>query len=108
MPAALGILAAFLFYLNYALSATAVGLCVVLYRLQRQIGWLVLGVACLWPFGAVLLRIVHGTRLLTYRSVGIGHDGVAQLTYSLQIPGFYLLTVVALLLLIRDARRGKK
>ena len=79
---ALEIVAAILFFLNYALSATAVGLCVVLYRLQRQLGWLVLAVAFTWPFGTLLLRIVHGSRLLTYRSIGTDHYGVAQLTYN--------------------------
>jgi hypothetical protein len=108
MPDALETVAAILFFFNYALSATAVAFCVVLYRLQRQIGWLILGVAFLWPFGALLLRIVHRLPLLTYRSIGTDHYGVAQLTYNWRFPGFYLVAVVALVLLIRDARRGKK
>ena len=106
MPGALETVAAVLFFLDYALSATAVVLCVVLYRLYRQMGWLVLGVAFLWPFGVLLLRIVHGSPLLTYRSMGTDHYGVAELTYNWRFPGFYVVVVIALLMLIRAARRG--
>jgi hypothetical protein len=101
------VVAAILFFSNYVLVAIAVGLCIGLFRLHRQWGWLVLGVAFLWPFGALLLRLAHGMPFLTYRTVGTNHYGVAQLTYHWQFPGFYLVVVVALLLLMRDARRGR-
>lgn len=102
------ILAAILFFSNLALSATAAILAVVLFRHYRHCGWLLLAVAFLWPFGSMLLRLLHHMRLLTYRSYGPVVDGLPQLTYHLQIPGFYLVVVAALVLLIRDAKRDKK
>ena len=101
------ILAAILFFSNFALSATAAILAVMLFRHYRYCGWLVLAVAFLSPFGFLLLRLLHGRPLLTYRSYGPVVDGVAQLTYRLEIPGFYMVVVAGLLLLIRDARRNK-
>jgi hypothetical protein len=108
LPDLLEIVAAILFFLNYALSATAVGLCVVLYSLHRQTGWVVLAVAFMWPFGVLLLRVVQGLPLIPCRSMGTDHYGVAQLTYDWRFPTFYFMAVVALLLFIRDARRRKK
>ena len=107
MPRALEFIAAALFFSNYVLAAAAVALCIRLFRLHRQAGWLVLGVAFLAPFETSLLRLAHGMRLLTYRSVGTDQYGVAQLTFNLQFPGFYLVAVTALIMLIRSARRTK-
>ena len=101
------ILAAILFFSNFALSATAAILAAILFRHYHYCGWLVLAVAFLSPFGFMLLRLLHGRPLLTYRSYGPVVDGVAQLNYHLEIPGFYMVVVAALLLLIRDARRNK-
>ena len=101
------ILAAILHFSNFVLSATAAVLAVTLFRYYRHCGWLLLAVAFLSPFGFLLLRLLHGRPLLTYRSHGPVVDGVAQLTYRLEFPGFYMLVVAGLLLLIRDARRSK-
>jgi hypothetical protein len=101
------ILAAILYFSNFALSGTAAILAVMLFRHYRYCGWLVLATAFLSPFGILLLRLLHGRPLLAYRSFGPVADGAGQLTYHLEIPGFYILVVAALLLLIRDARRNK-
>jgi hypothetical protein len=101
------ILAAILELSNFAFSATAAILAVLLFRHYRHCGWLVLAVAFLSPFGFMLLRLLHGRSLLTYRSYGPVVDGVAQLNYRMEIPGFYMVVVAGLLLLIRDARRNK-
>ena len=101
------ILAAILYFSQFALSATAAVLAVMLFRHYRYCGWLLLAVAFLSPFGFLLLRFLHGRPLLTYRSYGPAVDGLAQLTYRLEIPGFYIVVVAALLLLLRDARRNK-
>ena len=96
-----------LFFLNYVLAAVAVVLCVVLFRHYRRMGWLVLGAAFLTPFFFASLRLAHGLPFLTYRSYGITPAGSAQVWYRFDIPGFYLIVVVALALLVRDARRGR-
>ena len=102
------ILAAILHFSNFALSATAAIFAVMLFRHYRHCGWLVLAVSFLSPFGFLLLRIVHGRPLLTYRSYGPVVDGAVQLNYRLEFPVFYMMVVAALLLMIRDARRNKK
>jgi len=102
------ILAAILHFSNFVFSATATILAVMLFRQARHCGWLLLAIAFLSPFGFLLLRIVHGRPLLTYRSYGPVVDGVAQLNYRLEFPVFYMMVVAALLLLIRDARRNKR
>jgi hypothetical protein len=101
------ILAAILYFSNFALSATAAILAVMMFRHYRYCGWLLLAVAFLSPFDFLLLRFLHGRPLLTYRSYGPAINGVTQLSYHLEIPCFYIVVVVALLLLIRDARRNK-
>jgi hypothetical protein len=101
------ILAAIAYFSNFALSASAAVLAFMLFRRSRHCGWLPLGVAFLSPFGFLLLRLLHGRPLLTYRVYGPVVDGVAQLTYRVEIPGFYMAVVAGLLLLIRDARRNK-
>ena len=61
-------IAAILFVANFALSAIAVTLSVVLFRQHRQIGLLLLAVSFMWPFFTLLLRLVSGMPLLTYRA----------------------------------------
>jgi hypothetical protein len=101
------IIAPILYFSNFVLSAIAVSLAVMLFRHYRQVGWLLLAVAFLSPFIFLVLRLVHGQPLLTYRSFGPVVNGVAELKLRYDIPGFYMLVVAALLLLIRDARRAK-
>ncbi len=79
----------------------------MLFRHYRQIGWLLLAVAFLSPFAFLVLRLVHGLPLLTYRSQGPIVNGLAQVTIHYDIPGFYLLVVAALVWLWRDARGGR-
>jgi hypothetical protein len=99
------ILAATLHYLNYVLTAIAIGLCIRLFRVHRNRGWLVLAAAFLAPFAAAILRLAHGGSLTTYRSIQMGADGIAVVTYRLEFPGFYALVVIGLLLLVRDPKR---
>jgi hypothetical protein len=101
------IIAAISYFSNFAFSAAAAILAVMLFRHYRHCGWLLLAAAFLWPFYTLLLRLINGRPLLTYRSIGSDINGAAQVTYHWQIPGFYMLVVAALILLIRDARRSK-
>jgi hypothetical protein len=102
------IIAAILFVSRFVLAAIAVSLCIMLFRHYRHIGWLVLGSSFLTPFLFSLFRFVQGRPLLTYRTSGPVVDGVARLNYRLEFPIFYLVVVIALFLLIREARCGKK
>lgn len=99
--------AAILHFSNYAFSAVAAILAVKLFRHYRHCGWLLLAVAFLSPFGFLLLRFVHDRPLFPYRSFGPGVNGLPHVTIHYDIPGFYMLVVAALLLLIRDARGGR-
>jgi hypothetical protein len=101
-------LAAISYFANFALSATATFLAFKLFRRYRHCGWLMLGVAFLSPFGFLLLRLLHGRPLLTFRSYGPAVNGVAQLTYRVEIPWFYMVVVAGLLSLYRDARSNKQ
>lgn len=99
--------AAILFISQFVLSAIAASLAVVLFRHSRSVGWLLLAVAFLSPFAFLLLRLAHGLPLLTYHSYGRAANGALQVTVRYDIPGFYILVVVALFLLLREARRGR-
>jgi hypothetical protein len=103
------IIAAILFFSRFVLAATAVSLCIMLFRHYRHIGWLVLGSSFLSPFLFLLLRLCQSRPLLTYRSSGpIVVGGATQLNFRLEFPVFYLVVVIALFLLIREVRCGKK
>ena len=102
------ILAAILYFSNLLLSATAAVLAVMLFRHYRHCGWLLLAAAFLSPFGFLLLRLVHGRPLFTYISTGSDANGLAHAPIRYDIPGFYMVVVAGLLLLIRDARRNKQ
>jgi hypothetical protein len=82
-------------------------LCVLLFRKHRRAGWLLLGAAFMTPLFLLFLRIAHGLPVLTYRSYGLSADGMAHLTYRFDIPGYCLVVVLALSLLLRDARRRR-
>lgn len=102
------IIAAILYFSNFLLSAVSASFAALLFRRHRQVGWLLLGVSFLWPFFSLAIRALHGHRLFPYHSEGSDSNGVAHVTYYWQIPGFYMLVVVALLLLIRDDRNARK
>jgi hypothetical protein len=98
------IIAAILYFSNFLLSAMAVSLAVMLFRHHRNFGWLVLAAAFSSPFAFLLMRLVSGHPLFTYRILGPAVSGAGQVTYRIEIPGFYILVVAALLLLTRNAR----
>ena len=98
------IIAASLYFSNFALSAIAATLAVKLFRHYRNVGWLVLAAAFLSPFVSLVMRSASSHRLFTYRVIGQAADGAAQMTYRFDIPGFYIAVVVALLLLLREVR----
>jgi hypothetical protein len=60
------------------------------------------------PFAFLLLRAVQGEPLFGYKRIGPVVNGVLQVTYRWRIPGFYLLVVVGLFLLMRDPRRDRQ
>ena len=81
------IIAAILHFSNFAFSASAAILAVMLFRHYRHRGWLLLAISFLTPFWFLLLRIVQGRPLLTYRSSGPVVDGVAPIESSLGVSG---------------------
>ncbi len=93
---------------RYALAIAAVYLCILLYRHYRHIGWLVLGLSLLDPLVHLLLRLVQGRPLLVYRTSGPAVDGVATMSYRLEFPYYWILTVLALFLLLRATRHEKR
>jgi hypothetical protein len=98
------LIAAILYFSNYALSAIAVSLAVILFRRYRNCGWLILAGAFTSPFLFLLMRWFSGHRLFSYKTVGPVVDGAASVTYHYDIPGFYLAVVIGLLFFIRDFR----
>jgi predicted membrane metal-binding protein len=102
------ILAAILYFSNFVLSLTVMVLAIMLFRHYRHCGWLLLAAAFLSPFWYFLLRLVHGRPLFSYISTGSDVNGLAHETIRYEIPGYYMIVVAGLLLLIRDARRAKQ
>jgi hypothetical protein len=100
------ILAAILYFSNFALSAIAVCLAVVLFRRFRNCGWLFLAGAFTTPYIFLLLRFFSGHRLFTYKTVGAGVNGVTAVAIHYDFPGFYLAVVIGLLFLVRNRRQG--
>lgn len=99
-------IAAILFFSQFVLAAVAVGLSVALFRHHRQFGWLLLAAAFCSPFVSILLRWMHGMPLLTYYQYGPQVNGVQTVIINWRIPGFYLLVVAGLVLLLRGARQS--
>ena len=92
--------------LHYALAVVAAILCVRLFRRQRQFGWLLVGVVFLEPLLLLAMRAFRGRPLLSYETQTVGSDGVLHITYRLDFPVLYILAVIGLFMLFREARRG--
>ena len=88
----------------YIFGALAVVLCVVLFRRQRQFGWLLVSVAFIQPFYALLMRAIHGRPLLTYMTVGRSPEGFQQISYRIEFPVFYIVAIIGLYLLVQKTR----
>ena len=89
---------------QYIFAALAVIFCVVLYRRQRQFGWLLVSVAFIQPFYALILRAIHGRPLLTYMTVGSTSGGLQTVSYRIDFPFFYIVAIIGLYLLVQKAR----
>ncbi len=100
--------AKFFFLSNFVLAGISVGLCIALFRQRREIGWLLLGTAFLYPFLTALLRVLQGRHFFTYISHGPVVNGVAQINYNLEFPWFYLLVVLGLVMLWSARRPGNQ
>jgi uncharacterized membrane protein len=92
--------------LRYVLAVVAVILCVMLFRRQRQFGWLFVGAVFLEPLLLLVMRAFRGRPLLSYKTQALGSDGVLHVNYQWDFPVLYILTVIGLFLLVREARRG--
>jgi hypothetical protein len=90
--------------LHYVLAAAALYFCVTLYRHRRVWGWLLLSTVFLEPFYLLFVRAIRGRPLLTYKSVSAGSDGIMQVSYRLDFPFFYILAVLGLFLIFRQAQ----
>lgn len=101
-------LAAGLCVLQIALSVAAVVLCILLFRLDRNCGWLLLIAGFASPIYRVVWRVAHGLRPLWYSGYGTGPDGtpVQQLHY--EFPLALAVAVVGLFMLYRKALRARK
>ncbi|MDD5141540.1 MAG: hypothetical protein PHY43_14925 [Verrucomicrobiales bacterium] len=100
-------IAAILFYSRFVLAVVVMGLCIMLFRRYRQVGWLVLAAAFLEPFIHVLMSAVQGKPLLTYRALGSVVNGAMQVKYRLELPVFYVVVATALLLLLWEVRHRR-
>jgi hypothetical protein len=87
---------------TYLFALLAVILCIVLFRRQRQFGWLLVSVVFIQPFYALLMRAVHGQPLLTYKLVGVAPDG--HQTVNVDFPFFYIVAIIGLYLLVQKTR----
>jgi hypothetical protein len=101
------ILSAIFYFSNFALSATAVFLAVLLFRRFRNYGWLLLAGGFTSPFFFLLLRLFSGHRLFTYKIVGAGANGVTDVTIHYEFPVFYLAVVIGLIFLVRAGKHGQ-
>jgi len=100
-----GIIAAILFFSNYALVAASVFFCLRLFRGSQSCGWLFLAGAFLTPFFLAFARTAHGLPLLNYKSYVLGADGSPKVSYNLDFPCFYLAVAIGLWLILRATRR---
>lgn len=101
------VIAATLYFSNYALSAIAVCLAVTLFRRHRNCGWLILAGAFTSPFIFLLMRWCAGHPLFSYETAGPVVNDISTVIYRYDIPGFYLAVVVGLLFFVQDHRRDK-
>lgn len=89
---------------RYLFAALAVALCIMLFRRERQFGWLLVSVAFIPSFYALLMRAIHGRPLLTYMSSGTSPEGFARIGYRVDFPIFYLVAIIGLYLLVQQKR----
>ncbi len=108
IPPAEELVAVTLCLAEYALAAMAVGLAVIHFRRCRRPGWLLLAAAFSSPFATLLLRAAHGQPLFRYKIIGPVVSGAVQVTYRWEIPNFYLLVVIGLLLLMERPGRDRQ
>jgi hypothetical protein len=92
--------------LHYVLAVVAVILCVLLFWRQHQLGWLLVGAVFLEPLILLAIRAYRGRPLLSYKTQALGSDGVLHINYQWDFPVLYILAVIGLFLLVREASRG--
>lgn len=90
--------------LQYVLAVAALYFCIMLFRRRRFWGWLLLSAIFLEPFYLLFARAIRGRPMLAFKSVSEGSDGITEVTYSLNFPFFYILAVLGLFLLFRQAQ----
>lgn len=93
---------------RYVLALAGFVLCVLLFRTQRHVGWLVLAITFTDTFWMGLLRVVQGRPFLAYQTHGVSPDGLATLTTRMELPVTTFLSVLGLYLLLRAFRRESK
>jgi hypothetical protein len=90
--------------LHFAFAILAVYFCVVLFRRHRAWGWLLVSAVFLQPFVLLVMRAIRGYPLLAYKTAAAGSDGMMQISYRLDFPFLYLITVAGLFMLARDPK----
>ena len=91
--------------LHYVLAVAALYFCVKLFRPRRVWGWLLLSAVFLERFYLLLMRAIRGRSLLAYKSVSASSDGIMEVSYRLDFPFFYILSVIGLFLLFRQTQK---
>jgi hypothetical protein len=91
--------------LHYALAVAGVYFCITLFRQRRVFGWLLLSAVFLEPLVLLVMRVFRGRSLLPYKTTALGPDGIAEVSYRMNLPFFYILAVVGLFMLVRESRK---
>ncbi len=92
--------------LHYVLAILAVYFCIMLFRRGRALGWLLISAVFLEPFLLLVVRVIRGRQLLAYKTVSTGSDGIMQISYRMDFPFLYIVSVVGLFLLVRETQKN--
>src|SRR5258708_28320487 len=90
---------------RYMLALVGIFLCVSLFRRSQKFGWLLLSALFLEPFYICVARLILGRPVFRLHTMGDVTGGVQKITFHYDFPLFYILAVVGLFLLTREARQ---
>jgi hypothetical protein len=101
-------LAAGLDILTLVLAGAALVFCILIFRLNRNCGWLLLGVSFTYPFYRVVWRMAHGWSPFWYLHPAGGANGIPGQKIILEFPFWSVLAVLGLFLIYRKAKRERQ
>ena len=87
------------------MAILAIYFCITLFRRHGACGWLLLGAVFLEPFVLLIMRAIHGHPLLTYKTMSAGSDGIGVISYKVDFPVLYIISVIGLFLLVRQSQK---